>query len=100
MKIQGNYINVNGGLVVTQPIEVKWQQLSDRVNIRYFLEDDFEPMRLCVESVTEEMVYDDFGNELGIMPVRKRTYLPQIILGIFEDVESEILTRINNITEQ
>jgi hypothetical protein len=100
MKIQGNYINVNGGLVVTQPIEVKWQQLADRVNIRYFLEDDFEPMRLCVETVTEEMVFDDFGNELGIMPVRSRKYLPQVMLGNFEDVEAEILTRINNITEQ
>jgi hypothetical protein len=99
MKIQGNYINVNGGLLVTEPIEVKWQQLSDRVQIRYFLEDDFEPMRLCVETFTEEMVHDDFGNEIGIMPVRTRKYLPQVILGTFEDVEAEIMKRINNITE-
>jgi len=97
MKIQGNYINVNGGQLVTEPIQVKFQVLTDRIKVGYYLADDFDSMKLCVEELLEGMVYDEEGNELGIKPIRTRKYLPAIILGVFDNPEQEILNRINAI---
>jgi hypothetical protein len=68
-----------------------------RIKVGYYLADDFDNMKLCVEELTEGMVYDDEGNELGIKPIRTRKYLPAIILGVFEDPEQEILNKINTI---
>ena len=96
MTIQGEYINVNGGQVITEPIEVRYKVEADKVLIKYYLGNDFEPMRLCVESQTTGMTYDELGNELGVMPIRTRKYLPSVIFGVFEDVEVEILNRLKD----
>jgi len=96
MTIQGNYINVNGGQVITEPIEVRYKVESDKVLIKYYLGNDFEPMRLCVETQVTAMTYDELGNELGVMPIRTRKYLPGVIFGVFEDVEAEILNRLKD----
>jgi len=96
MTIQGNYINVNGGQVITEPIEVRYKVESDKVLIKYYLGNDFEPMRLCVENQVTAMTYDELGNELGVMPIRTRKYLPGVIFGVFEDVEAEILNRLKD----
>jgi hypothetical protein len=42
------------------------------------------------------MTYDELGNELGVMPIRTRKYLPSVIFGVFEDVEAEILNRLKD----
>ena len=96
MTIQGEYINVNGGQVITEPIELRYKVEADKVLIKYYLGNDFEPMRLCVETQVTAMTYDELGNELGVMPIRTRKYLPSVIFGVFEDVEAEILNKLKD----
>jgi len=97
MRIQGQYINVNGGQIITDSIEVRYKVESDKVSIKYYLSDSFGSMHLCVESEVIAMAYDEFGDELGVMPIRTRKYLPSVLFGKFENVEEEILNKINSL---
>lgn len=97
MRIQGQYINVNGGQIITDSIEVKYKVESDKVSIKYYLSDNFDSMHLCVESEVVAMDYDDFGEELGLMPMRTRKYLPSVLFGEFTNVEQDILNKINSL---
>jgi hypothetical protein len=97
MTIQGQYINVNGGQLITESIEVRYKVESDKVLIKYYLEDNFDSMHLCVESQVVAMAYDEFGDELGVMPIRTRKYLPSVLFGTFGNVEQEILNKINSL---
>lgn len=97
MRIQGQYINVNGGQLITESIEVRCKVESDKVLIKYYLSDNFDSMHLCVESQVVAMAYDEFGEEMGIMPIRTRKYLPSVLFGTFENVEEEILNKINSL---
>lgn len=97
MRIQGQYINVNGGQLITESIEVRYKVDPDKVSIKYYLEDSFGSMHLCVESKVTAMAYDEFGDELGVMPIRTRKYLPSVLFGTFENVEEEILNKINSL---
>jgi hypothetical protein len=96
MRIQGQYINVNGGQLITESIEVRYKVEPDKVLIKYYLEDNFGSMHLCVESKVTAMAYDEFGDELGVMPIRTRKYLPSVLFGTFENVEEEILERLKD----
>ena len=97
MIIQGQYINVNGGQLITESIEVRYKVEPDKVLIKYYLEDNFDSMHLCVESEVIAMAYDEFDEEMGIMPIRTRKYLPSVLFGEFENVEEEILNKINSL---
>jgi hypothetical protein len=97
MTIQGQYINVNGGQLITESIEVRYKVEPDKVLIKYYLEDNFDSMHLCVESQVVAMAYDEFGDELGVMPIRTRKYLPSVLFGTFGNVEQEILNKINSL---
>ena len=97
MRIQGQYINVNGGQSITESIEVRYKVEPDKVLIKYYLEDNFDSMHLCVESEVIAMAYDEFDEEMGIMPIRTRKYLPSVLFGEFENVEEEILNKINSL---
>jgi hypothetical protein len=97
MRIQGQYINVNGGQLITESIEVRYKVEPDKVLIKYYLEDNFDSMHLCVESQVVAMAYDEFDEEMGIMPIRTRKYLPSVLFGEFENVEEEILNKINSL---
>tara|TARA_R110002020_G_scaffold477_2_gene2423 strand:+ start:4074 stop:4373 length:300 start_codon:yes stop_codon:yes gene_type:complete len=97
MRIQGQYINVNGGQIITDSIEVKYKVESDKVLIKYYLVDGFDSMHLCIESEVIAMHYDDFGEELGLMPMRTRKYLPSVLFGKFTNVEEDILNKINSL---
>ena len=96
MRIQGQYINVNGGQLITESIEVRYKLEPDKVLIKYYLEDSFGSMHLCVESKVTAMAYDEFSDELGVMPIRTRKYLPSVLFGTFENVEEEILERLKD----
>ena len=96
MRIQGQYINVNGGQIITDSIEVRYKVESDKVSIKYYLSDSFDSMHLCVESQVVAMAYDEFDEEMGIMPIRTRKYLPSVLFGKFENVEEEILERLKD----
>jgi hypothetical protein len=50
-----------------------------------------------VESQVVAMAYDEFDEEMGIMPIRTRKYLPSVLFGEFENVEEEILNKINSL---
>lgn len=99
MTIQGEYINVNGGQVITEPIEVRYKVEADKVLIKYYLGNDSNPLRLYIQTKIIGMVYDEIGEELGIMPITTRKYLPGVLFGTFEDVESEILNKIKEIEQ-
>lgn len=97
MRIEGQYINVNGGQIITDSIEVRYKVESEKVLIKYYLVDGFDSMHLCVESEVIAMAYDEFDEEMGIMPIRTRKYLPSVLFGKFTDVEEDILNKINSL---
>lgn len=99
MRIQGQYINVNGGQLITESIEVRYKVEPDKVLIKYYLDIDSEPLRLYVETEIVAMAYNEFGEEMGIMPIKTRKYFPGVLFGTFEDIEAEILNKIKEIEE-